>query len=68
MVTMLQAVFGDSKRLGVCFEFHRNDEIPIVPEVTKTALQQMSRTADGLLFGTKNHGTLDVAVVHAIRH
>ena len=50
---MLLAVFGDSKRLGVCFEFHRNDEIPIVPEVTKTSLQQMLRTVDGLRFEQK---------------
>lgn len=50
---MLLAVFGDSKCLGVCFEFHRNDEIPIVPEVTRAGSQQVLRTADGLLFEQK---------------
>lgn len=38
---MLQAVFGDSKCLGVCFEVHRNDETPIVPKVTPDAMQPM---------------------------
>lgn len=65
---MLQAVFGDSKCLGVCFEFHRNDETPIVPKVTPEAWQQMLSTCQRCSFRTKNHGTLDGAVVNAFSH